>query len=134
MFVSVAAGGSNDDVQFYSPASEPSVFTVGATDVDDAKSASSNYGEGVDVFAPGVDIYSTWPGNSYFYCSGTSMATPVVAGLAAELRAYYPKLTALQVKDIIMKSVIKREVLKDKCVSGGIVNAYAAFQLAATTK
>ncbi len=60
------------------------------------------------------------------------MAAPVVSGIAALIREYYPKLTAIQVKDIIMKSVIKRPVLADKCVSGGVVNAYTALKLAAT--
>ncbi|MFI5452183.1 S8 family serine peptidase [Pedobacter sp. UC225_61] len=93
----------------------------------------SNYGaKAVDVFAPGVDIWSTWPGNAYRYESGTSMAAPVVSGLAALIWSYYPKLSALQVKEIIMKSVVKRDVLKDKCISGGVVNAYAALQLAAS--
>lgn len=93
--------------------------------------AFSNYGRStVDVFAPGVDIYSTWPGNGYQMLSGTSMAAPVVSGLAAVIRSYYPKLSAVQVKEIIMKSVVKRAVLADKCISGGIVNAYQALKLA----
>lgn len=107
----------------------------------------SNYGkDAVDVFAPGVAIYSTLPGNKYGYESGTSMAAPVVAGLAAMIRAYYPKLTALQVKDIIMKSVtrINHDVIdystgvkvpfSEICRSGGIVNAWNAFRLAGNLK
>jgi subtilisin family serine protease len=95
----------------------------------------SNYGRStVDVFAPGVQIYSSIPGNKYAYFNGTSMATPVVVGLAALIREYYPKLTAVQVKDIIMRTVVKRELLKDKCVSGGVVNAYDALQLASRYK
>jgi len=76
------------------------------------------------------------------------MAAPVVAGLAAIIRSYYPRLTALQVKDIILKSVVKvdhkvalkegentREVTFDElCVTGGIVNAYNALKLAASYK
>ena len=72
------------------------------------------------------------PGSKYDYMDGTSMAAPVVTGVAALIREYYPKLTAIQVKEIIMKSVVKRDVLKDKCVSGGVVNAYKALKLAAT--
>lgn len=106
----------------------------------------SNYGKTtVDVFAPGVEIYSSTPGNQYASFNGTSMASPVVVGLAALIREYYPKLTAIQVKDIIMQSVVKPDhtvflrdgdstkkvFLSDICISGGVVNAYNALQLAA---
>lgn len=95
----------------------------------------SNYGKkSVDIFAPGVQIYSTLPYNQYQAWDGTSMAAPVVSGVAALIREYYPKLTAIQVKDIIMKSVVKRDILKDKCISGGVVNAYNALKLASTYK
>ncbi|HEY4155706.1 MAG TPA: S8 family peptidase [Puia sp.] len=105
----------------------------------------SNYGRNtVDVFAPGVKIRSTIPGSKYIDESGTSMASPVVAGLAALIREYYPKLKASEVKDIIMKSVVKptqnvtvkdgRKALSlhfsEVCVSGGVVNAYNALSLA----
>ncbi|MBU2045614.1 MAG: S8 family serine peptidase, partial [Bacteroidetes bacterium] len=84
------------------------------------------------------------PNNKYIEEDGTSMASPVVAGLAALIRSYYPKLTAVQVKDIIMKSVVKinhdvtvvdggttKEVpFSDLCLSGGIVNAYNALKMA----
>lgn len=124
-------------------------ITVGASGFKDDSTlipSFSNYGKrSVDVFAPGVEIRSTIPHSSYLSWSGTSMATPVVTGLAALIRSYYPKLSALQVKNIIMQSVIKpsrRIVLKDEtgnqrsvwlseiCVSGGIVNAYRAIELA----
>lgn len=68
----------------------------------------SNFGkESVDVFAPGVDIYSTVPGSAYKDNSGTSMAAPVVSGVAATLMSYFPQLTALDVKEILMKSSVK---------------------------
>ncbi len=78
----------------------------------------SNYGEKtVDVFAPGVDIYSTIPGSRYASYNGTSMAAPIVTGIAALLEEYYPKLTAAQVKDIIVQSAIKvnHNVGVEKC-------------------
>jgi subtilisin family serine protease len=107
----------------------------------------SNYGkENVDVFAPGVKIYSTLPGgNQYGNLKGTSMAAPVVAGLAALIRSYYPELTAIEVKQIIEKSVSKPDSnlqcikpgekgekinFSNLCKSGGIVNAYNAIVLA----
>ncbi len=73
----------------------------------------SNYGKkSVDVFAPGVDVYSTMTGDSYKKESGTSMAAPVTAGVAAALWSYYPNLTAQQVKEIIMKSAVPYKKLK----------------------
>ncbi|MGH7678940.1 MAG: S8 family serine peptidase [Gemmatimonadaceae bacterium] len=105
----------------------------------------SNYGKAqVDVFAPGVDIYSTYPGGGYKKESGTSMASPVVAGLAALLMSYYPTLTAADVKRIIMESSTKltetmvvrpgpgggRVKFGDLSATGGIVNAYEAIKLA----
>jgi len=123
------------------------VITVGALSPsysDKLPASFSNYGKlNVDVFAPGVKIYSTIPDNKYQYFSGTSMATPEVAGIAALIRSYYPKLTASQVKHILMNSGIKveKEVLlpggkgkkvlfADLSVSGRIVNAYNALRMA----
>lgn len=108
----------------------------------------SNYGKKqVDVFAPGVKIYSTVPGgNTYQNLQGTSMASPVVAGLAAFILEYYPNLSPGQVKSVIEKSTknpgekVKdpgtgEEVeLSDISVSGGLVNAYEAIKLASTLK
>jgi len=75
----------------------------------------SNYGENsVHLFAPGDDIYSTTPDNSYERLSGTSMASPVVAGTAALIMAYYPELTAAQVKEILLSSSVKYD---DKMVA-----------------
>jgi subtilisin family serine protease len=73
----------------------------------------SNYGKkSVDVFAPGVEVYSTMTGDSYKKESGTSMAAPVTAGVAAALWSYYPNLTAQQVKEILMKSAVPYKKLK----------------------
>jgi len=114
------------------------------------KASFSNYGKyTVDVFAPGFMINSTVPGSKYEEFDGTSMAAPVVSGLAALILSYYPDLKPHQVRDIIMKSVVKvdqkvkrvnekgeseRVPFKELCVSGGIVNAYQALKLAATYK
>ncbi|MEO7767712.1 MAG: S8 family serine peptidase, partial [Ferruginibacter sp.] len=106
----------------------------------------SNYGKNeVDVFAPGVQIYSTIPGgNKYGNASGTSMACPVVAGTAAFILGYYPTLTARQLKYVIEKSATstgedvnipgteERVPLGDISKSGGLINAYSAIQLAGT--
>lgn len=125
-------------------------ITVGASS-DQKVSADrvadfSNYGKKtVDVFAPGVKIYATVPtGNNYTYLKGTSMASPVVAGVAALIRSYYPDLSAKQVKAAIEKSVTRDTTLRvtrpgskeqvpmsDLCISGGFLNAYGAVTAAA---
>jgi subtilisin family serine protease len=133
----------------------PDFITVGASS-DPRITGSlvadfSNYGkESVDVFAPGVKIYSTLPGtNQYGNLKGTSMAAPIVTGLAALIRSYFPGLSAQQVKQAIEKSVTvpdstvliikpgtkdEKVLFSDLCKSGGIINAYRAVQMAATMK
>lgn len=105
----------------------------------------SNYGKrSVDVFAPGVQIYSTVPDNGYENLQGTSMASPATAGVAAIIMSYFPELTASQVSDILKKSTRKFDGLKvnkpgsgdevpfnQLSTSGGLVNAYEAVKLAA---
>jgi len=110
-------------------------------------SSFSNYGKlNVDIFAPGSEIYSTYPKNEYESIQGTSMASPEVAGVAALVRSYYPNLTASQVKHILMNSGIEfsKEVIKpskrgsdpvkvkfeELSVSGRILNAYNALLMA----
>ncbi|WP_457618924.1 S8 family peptidase [Lutibacter sp.] len=126
------------------------VLTVGAISVnynEKLLATFSNYGQkNVDIFAPGVQIYSTIPQNSYAKYSGTSMASPETAGVAALIRSYYPQLSASQVKHIIMNSGTKLNMKVFKptsrgqepelvdfstlSVTGRIVNAYNALVLA----
>lgn len=126
-------------------------ITVGASGDPKAgglTASFSNYGKKeVDVFAPGVKIYSTVPGgNTYQDLQGTSMASPVVAGLAAFIMEYYPNLSASQVKMVIEKSAKnpgekaknpgtgEETDLADLSKTGGIINAYEAIKLASTIK
>jgi subtilisin family serine protease len=104
----------------------------------------SNYGKvNVDVFSPGVKIWATTPLDTYEYLQGTSMASPNVAGVAAMIRSYYPKLSAKQVKQVLMDSglSVKMDVVlggdpenKDSfeniSTSGKMVNMYNAFIMA----
>ncbi|MCG1035264.1 S8 family peptidase [Polaribacter sargassicola] len=129
------------------------VITIGAMSLnynEKLPATFSNYGKiNVDIFAPGVQIYSTTPENEYQKFNGTSMAAPSTAGVAALIRSYYPKLSASQVKHIIMNSgtKINFNVIKpgsqsrinpngemvpfaDLSVSGRIVNAYNALKMA----
>jgi subtilisin family serine protease len=106
----------------------------------------SNYGKKtVDLFSPGVRIHSTVPENKYKDNDGTSMASPATAGVAAILMAYFPELSAVQVRDILRQSSRKfdnlkvarpgssQEVLfKDLSITGGLVNAYEAVKRAIT--
>ena len=126
---------------------------VGASaykDDESLKAEFSNYGKyNVDVFAPGFLINSTVPNNQYEELDGTSMASPVVSGLAALILSYYPQLKPAQVREIIINSVTKvlhkvkntndkgqnvRVPFSELCISGGIVNAYNALKLAETYK
>lgn len=125
-----------------------SVGAVGPS-VDETMTASfSNYGKtSVDIFAPGHIIYSTLPENEYGNNSGTSMAAPMVAGVAALIRSYYPNLSASQVKEAILMSAHKIDFEVNKpgtrgetisfselCTTGGILDAYAALEYASKMK
>ena len=107
----------------------------------------SNYSsEWVDIFAPGVDIYAPVLDDEYDFNQGTSMAAPVVAGVAALVRSRFPDLTAEQVKEVLLQSSVKEKLKVRKpgssdqvsfsslSTSGGLVNAYEAIRLAGTMK
>ncbi len=151
-----AAGNDNKDLDFTT--NYPSNFkdnemvaftknwiTVGAStrDPKNLKARFSNYGTiKVDIFAPGTEIYSTIPDNTYRYAQGTSMASPVAAGAAALIWAYFPHMTSQQVKDVLFETVnVSHDVVKigtdgderkfsDLSVTGGVIDVYKAAQLA----
>lgn len=123
------------------------VITVGALDNkygSELVASYSNYGKiNVDVFAPGTDVYSTYPNNEYEYSPGTSMAAPAVSGVAALVWSQYPDLSAKQVKKIILNSGLpvktkvvlggdntKSASLAEISTSGKMVNAYNALIMA----
>jgi cell wall-associated protease len=154
------AGNDNDDNdvkpgypnRFYLDKKEASNWLeVGASSwgADSTLTASfSNYGKKtVDLFAPGVKIYSTTPNNNYEELDGTSMACPAAAGVAALLMSYFPELTAAQVRTILDQSSRKFDNLLVKkpgtselvsfttlSISGGLINAYEAVKMAMEVK
>jgi thermitase len=107
--VIAAMGNDGQQVKSY-PAAVPGVLAVGSTDAADKRSSFSNFGPWISVSAPGSNIWSTLPsggsplGNKYGNLSGTSMATPAVAGLAALVRSAFPAMTAAQVRARIEKA------------------------------
>jgi subtilisin family serine protease len=130
----VAAGNTatNLDNQTYSPCEAPraNVLCVGASDSTDRRASFSNFSPtAVDVFAPGVNVLSTTAG-TYGYMSGTSMASPHVAALAALILAHRPALTAAEVKQAIMVSSERRPALALFGADGGRANATAALSAA----
>ena len=137
---------NNDTLKIFS-----NWITVGASGALPGEIAASfsNFGKReVDVFAPGVKIYSTIPGgNAYGDKDGTSMATPVVSGIAALILSYYPELSPQQLIEILSKSSKKIEVsvtkpgtedqktkLSELSITGGIVDAFEAMKMASKTK
>jgi subtilisin family serine protease len=135
---------------FFGPKYAPNWLEVGALNWEGNENMAadfSNYsGNRVDLFSPGVDIYSTVVGSKYDSYPGTSMAAPMVAGAAALLRSYFPDLSVIQIKNILMESSIKQtqQVVKpgtedekvpfaSLSVSGGILNIEKAFEMALVT-
>ncbi len=149
-----AAGNDNKDVDilpnFPTNFREGKSFTknwvtVGASTrkTEDLRASFSNYGEQkVDLFSPGAEIYSTIINNEYQYAQGTSMASPAAAGCAALLWAYFPDLTATQIRELLMESVNTndavmavgadedQEPFNELSVSGGVIDVHKAAMLA----
>ena len=131
LFVAAAgnATANNDRVPHYpSSYNVPNVVSVAALDRHDQLATFSNYGpKSVAIAAPGVDILSTWLGNGYEEKSGTSMATPVVAGVAALVLAEHPRLSVDELKKKLLASTDPIVALKGKTVTGGRINAAKAL-------
>ncbi len=132
-----AAAGNSGDATMQYPAGYSNVIGVGATDFNDSIASFSTFNSSVDISAPGVDVYSTLPTyavmfNSYYgdplnyaYCSGTSMATPMAAGLAALVLSRNPKYTPAQVQQVMQTSADdKGSAGRDDYYGYGRINAY----------
>jgi subtilisin family serine protease len=135
IFVAAAGnGGNNNDASPVYPANltENNVVAVAATDQYNNLANFSNYGaKSVAMAAPGVNILSTLPGGSYGEKSGTSMSTPIVAGVMALVWSAHPSWTYLQVINQVESTVTKVSSLNGKVATGGIVNAAAALGVSA---
>jgi hypothetical protein len=97
----VAAAGNNNSSSPHYPSSYQNVLSVAATDESDMKTSFSDYGAGVDVSAPGINVFSTWQNDTYTSGIGTSFSSPIVAGLAALVKSMYPSLTPNQIAEQI---------------------------------
>lgn len=138
LFVAAAGNGDaagrpiNIDINPFYPASyslsAANMIVVAATDSRDQIASFSNYGvQTVQLGAPGVNIASTWPGNQYYYASGTSMATPHVTGSAALVLSAQPALSTAQVKAAILNNVDPISSLSGKTATGGRLNVNRAI-------
>ncbi len=120
-----AAGNDNNDASSFTPANVNGVITVAALDSNNQRASFSNYGNSVDIVAPGVSIYSTSLNNGYSYASGTSMAAPHVAGLVAQMLAIDPRLSSSEVLTLIKSN--SQAVSTDKYVGAGLIDAEASL-------
>ena len=131
----VAAMGNDGNASLSYPAAIPGVFSVGATDITNARARFSQYGPHIDIAAPGVNIMATFPrnasgmpGKDYGAISGTSMATPIVSGVAALVMSQNPGISVEQVKSILKASAVDQgDPGFDNYFGAGIVNAEAAL-------
>lgn len=132
MLFVLAAGNERVDIvkEEIAPAyfEHENILTVSAMDCNGNLANFSNYGSAVDVAAPGVDIHSTLPGGSYDLMSGTSMAAPYVAGVAALVKSMNPSMTASSIAQKIKNSAITNSAIKGKIPGGLVVDAYEAVK------
>jgi subtilisin family serine protease len=129
VFVVAAAGNDNADCDNSSPAGDSGVYTVAAVNQMDKKAYFSDYGNSVQIAAPGVGILSTVPGGQYEAWSGTSMAAPVVSGIAAMVKAEDPSLTPDQIATVLDETAKKINTNgKNVKIGYGLVDAYKAIE------
>ncbi len=129
--VIAACGNSNNEV-FLFPASYSNVMSCAATDSMDVRWANSSYGSQVDICAPGTFVYSTWINNTYSSSHGTSFSSPIVAGVAALVKAHFPQFTNWQIREQLRVTAdIIDTIPANSSTAGkmgaGRVNAYNAL-------
>lgn len=127
--VMVAASGNSGSSFVSYPAAYPPVIAVGALDTSVRRASFSNYGPGIDLMAPGVQIYSTQGSDSYQYLSGTSTATPYVAGVVGLMLTVNPALTPTEVGDVLNHTATDVSMTGyDTSTGWGNVNAFRAVE------
>ncbi|MCA9730819.1 S8 family serine peptidase, partial [candidate division KSB1 bacterium] len=135
----VAAAGntnSNNDYNPYYPALYNYVISVGSTTDKDDKALHSNYGWSVDVFAPGMAVYSTLHGGNYGANDGTSMACPIVSGIAGLLKTKNPELTPSEIEEYIRQTadrVVFTDAVSNSMIAKGRINAHSVLSAEALT-
>ncbi len=139
VLVCIAAGNSSEDLDNITTSPNdvdiPNKLVVAATSQDMELASFSCYGETkVDIAVPGVNILSSYPGEQMGVMSGTSQAAPYAAKIASMVIGVNPNLTALETKKILMETVDKKDWLRDKVISSGVINVKRAMQAARYTK
>lgn len=136
--VVAASGNDSMNTKYFCPSHNTNAIIVGAVNSQDNIASFSNYGNSVDVTAPGVDILSSVPNNQYAYLSGTSMASPHVAAVAAMYKMEHPEWTPAQIETEICAHADDRGAVgRDAFYGNGIVNLFAddtAFQIPEPTQ
>lgn len=132
-FLVIAAAGNDGNCASSYPASYPTVLSVAAVDSDRRLASFSQCNTQVELAGPGVDVLSTYPNNRYATLSGTSMATPHVAGVAAEVWSHFPNCTNNQIRNVLLATAQDLgDGGYDKCYGYGLVQAKAAYDLLAS--
>ncbi|MBI3509727.1 MAG: S8 family serine peptidase [Bacteroidetes bacterium] len=128
--VLVAAAGNNNSSSIFYPAGYTECIAVAASNSNDTKASFSNYGNWVDITAPGNNIYSTLPGNAYGNMSGTSMACPMVAGLCGLMLSLNPGLTPTDIRNCLSSSATNIDAMNSSYIGqlgAGRIDAAAAM-------
>jgi subtilisin family serine protease len=135
VLVIVSSGNNGRNSDYTSPAGDEGAYTISSVNIDNQVSVFSNFGSSVKLAAPGEEILSTVPGGGYEYRDGTSMAAPLVAGVAAMVKAQNPMLTADEIENILSSSAVDiMENGSDIYTGYGIIDSYRALDLAETNK
>ncbi|CAN5152877.1 hypothetical protein BH09BAC5_BH09BAC5_03800 [soil metagenome] len=134
--VLIAAAGNNNSSTMFYPAGYTECIAVAATSSNDTKASFSNYGSWVDISAPGNNIYSTLPSNGYGNMSGTSMACPLVAGLAGLMLSLNPILTPIDIRNCILNNATNINSMNPSYIGqlgSGRIDANASMACIGTT-